>query len=271
MKKPFSLNLEDVPLIEVGDDKYVSGRRYIAEKSFTDSGWHQHNMGVLGSLESGIMGLRTEKESMVVSSGMIVYLPANTKHNEHGMGTEVTGWYICLPQERIEFMPKTICVLEQSDLLLALCNRVISWGEIKEKTQTQKRLVTTFLDELQTVEEAKYLSLPFPEHSGLHIVTKRLINEPEDMNSIDYWAKAAGLSRRSFTRHFYEQTGLSFVLWRQRAKLYVALLRLAEGHEVTRVAMDLGYQNPSTFIAVFRKQFGSTPAQYIRTKRNGHK
>ena len=165
-------------------------------------------------------------------------------------------------------MPKRICILEPSKLFLEMSRRIVSWGEIREKTPLQKRLVASFLDELQNIPTIEHLSIPFPQHPGLHIVAKRIINEPEDMNSIDYWAKAAGLSRRSFTRHFHEQTGLSFVLWRQRAKLYVALLRLAEGQEVTRIAMDLGYQNPSTFIAVFRKQFGLTPTRYIRARRN---
>lgn len=271
MKRTFSLNLDDAPLVRVGDEKFVSGRRYFYEKSFTESGWHRHNMAVLGALECGLMGLRTEKESMVVSSGTIVYMPVGLHHVEHGIGTDVRGWYLTLPADRIDFMPNKLCILEASELLLEMCKRIVSWGEIQEKTPTQKRLVTSFLDELQNTPEAEHLSIPFPAHSGLHIVAKRIINEPEDMNSIDYWAKAAGLSRRSFTRHFYEQTGLSFVLWRQRAKLYAALLRLAEGQEVTRVAVDLGYQNPSTFIAVFRKQFGSTPAQYMRAKRSGHK
>lgn len=135
-----NLNLEDVPLLKVGDEEIVSGQRYSAEKSFTNSGWHSHNMAVIGSIDSGLMGMRTQSESMVFSYGMIAFIPANLPHNEEGLGTEVIGWYLCLPKNRIGFMPNRICILESSELLLALCKRIVSWGEIKEKSETQKRL-----------------------------------------------------------------------------------------------------------------------------------
>lgn len=262
-----NLNLEDVPLLKVGDEEIVSGQRYSAEKSFTNSGWHSHNMAVIGSIDSGLMGMRTQSESMVFSYGMIAFIPANLPHNEEGLGTEVIGWYLCLPKNRIGFMPNRICILESSELLLALCKRIVSWGEIKEKSETQKRLVTTFLDELHASKEIEHLRVPLPQHSGLHIVAKRIINDPNDMNTIDYWAKVAAMSRRSFTRYFYEETGLTFILWRQRVKLFAALERLSAGQAVTRVSLDLGYQNVSTFSALFRKQFGTTPSRYVRAKR----
>ncbi|KAB2683248.1 helix-turn-helix domain-containing protein, partial [Brucella pseudogrignonensis] len=39
--------------------------------------------------------------------------------------------------------------------------------------------------------------------------------------------------------------------------------RLAEGESVTNIALDLGYENASAFIAMFRRMLGTTPARYI--------
>jgi len=38
---------------------------------------------------------------------------------------------------------------------------------------------------------------------------------------------------------------------------------LASGMAVTTIALDLGYENVSVFIAMFRRTFGVTPAKYF--------
>lgn len=42
-----------------------------------------------------------------------------------------------------------------------------------------------------------------------------------------------------------------------------ALIRLAQGDPVTTVALELGYDSPSAFSAMFRRIMGSTPSDYF--------
>lgn len=258
-------NLDGTPLISMGDSDLVCGARYTADACFNETGWHHHDMAVLGCMEAGIIGLRTDKESMVLSSGMMVFIPPFVAHNEVGMGTEVTGWYLCLPRDRISLMPKEISVLKMSDLLLHLCKKIVSWGPIKrsEKSPAQKRLVLTFLDELAEAATPDHLSIPLPATAALCLVASQILANPGDMETIDHWAQVAAMSRRSFTKYFHEETGVSFVRWRQLVKLQQSLKFLADGKSVTEVALDLGYQNSSNFIANFRKQFGVSPTKYM--------
>ncbi|HVL07562.1 MAG TPA: helix-turn-helix domain-containing protein, partial [Burkholderiaceae bacterium] len=72
-----------------------------------------------------------------------------------------------------------------------------------------------------------------------------------------------GMSRRSFTRLFRLQSGMSFGHWRQQACLLAALTRLAQGQPVTRVAMELGYSSPSAFTVAFRRALGASPSEYL--------
>ncbi|MEQ9511252.1 MAG: helix-turn-helix domain-containing protein, partial [Alloalcanivorax xenomutans] len=72
----------------------------------------------------------------------------------------------------------------------------------------------------------------------------------------------AGLSARTLSRRFPQETGLSFQRWRQRARLLRALERLANDIPVTTVALELGYDNVSAFIAAFRDRFGVTPGKW---------
>jgi AraC-like DNA-binding protein len=261
------LNLDAIPFITIGDPALVSGGQYRVDRSFTSTNLHYHKMGVLGCIESGLMGIKSDRQSVVLAGSMMVFVPANTPHFEQGMGTDIFGWYLSLPEDRIKFMPSKICILEMSDLLSMLCKRIVSWGFIKNNSPAQRRLVLTFLDELESAKEARYINIPLPRHTGLYLVATKIIADSYDRSNIDYWAKTAGMSRRSFTRRFSEETGLSFVLWRQRTKLYSALLSLSDGKSVRETGFDLGYQSTSAFIAVFKKQFGCTPKKYVRLER----
>ncbi|WP_164096615.1 helix-turn-helix domain-containing protein, partial [Serratia marcescens] len=77
------------------------------------------------------------------------------------------------------------------------------------------------------------------------------------------WADWAGIPARTMTRKFVVETGFTFTEWRQRARLMRALELLAAGQAVTTVALDVGYNNISAFIAMFRRVFGVTPTRYF--------
>jgi len=54
--------------------------------------------------------------------------------------------------------------------------------------------------------------------------------------------------------------------WRQRARLMRAIEMLAAGTPVTTIALSLGYDNVSAFIAMFRRVHGVTPARFIAAR-----
>ena len=43
----------------------------------------------------------------------------------------------------------------------------------------------------------------------------------------------------------------------------LALARLAAGEPVTRIALDLGYESPSAFAAMFKRALGAPPSRYL--------
>ena len=55
--------------------------------------------------------------------------------------------------------------------------------------------------------------------------------------------------------------GLQF----QQRRLLRALELLATGDNVTTIALELGYDNTSAFIAMFRRCLGTTPTRYLNT------
>jgi AraC-like DNA-binding protein len=107
--------------------------------------------------------------------------------------------------------------------------------------------------------------VPMPHNERLVRVCTAILRDPAQNDALDEWAESAGMGRRTFTRTFRRETGISFATWRQNVRLMEALSRLAVGQPVTTVALDVGYNSPSAFTAMFRRAFGSAPTQYIAT------
>lgn len=80
-------------------------------------------------------------------------------------------------------------------------------------------------------------------------------------------ARGLGMSERSFRRWFRADVGTSFTVWHQRRIVERAVERLHHGDSVKSVATDLGYTNPSAFIALFKRVTGVTPRRYSRRAR----
>jgi AraC-like DNA-binding protein len=102
-----------------------------------------------------------------------------------------------------------------------------------------------------------------PRSERLARVCLAVLADPAQKDALDDWAGHAAMGRRTFTRAFRDETGMSFAAWRQNVRLIEAMARLAVGASVTRVAYEVGYNSPSAFTATFRRAFGLPPTHYL--------
>jgi len=109
------------------------------------------------------------------------------------------------------------------------------------------------------------LHAPLPSDARLARVCRALFDTPSLAARLNDVAADAGMSRRTFTRLFRADTGVSFAEWRQQVCLLAAIERLGQGQAVTRVALDLGYASPSAFSAAFRRALGCSPSRYAQS------
>ncbi len=161
------------------------------------------------------------------------------------------------------FLPKPAdkpSVLSMTNLLREAITRAAAWQGV-ELNASQKRLAGVILDEIGSLPRVN-LGLPMPQDSRLLRIAQALSANPDDGRRLEEWAAWAGMSSRTLTRRFRAETGFSFNEWRQRIRLLRALELLAAGKPVTAIALDLGYDNVSAFIALFRRMFGTTPGRY---------
>jgi AraC-like DNA-binding protein len=226
--------------------------------------YHDHDQLIYAS--TGVMTVRTDRGSWVVPPQRAIWLPSRVTH-----AIEMTG---AVSMRTLYFAPRRVRGPRREcrviavapllrELILHLCTLKSRPGPERE------RLVRVVIDQLAHLDQAPLpLDLPLPREPRAARLAELLRATPS-MQHADVLYRRAGASRRTLERLFAAETGLTLGRWRQQLRLLEALRLLGAGHPVTSVALDLGYESPSAFIAMFRRQLGTTPSRYFQVARAG--
>ena len=223
---------------------------------------HDHAWGQLAYASEGILVISTSQGSWTVPPARAVWLPPRMKHAINVPGrVAFRSVYIDRPQA--DTMGSGCRVLSVTDLLRQLIRRASDVPLEYDTEGPDGRLMQVMLDEITALQEEEPLHLPMPFDSRLKRIAGLLIDNPADKQTLAGLAKKAGSSERTIARLFVAETGLSFGDWRRRLRLIQSVERLVEGEAVTTVALDMGYDSPSAFIAMFRRTLGSSPTAFL--------
>jgi len=162
----------------------------------------------------------------------------------------------------VSVLPRTCMTIEVSSLLRELIIEATRIPIEYDYNSRDGRVMALIVDEIRSARTAP-LHVPMPHHPQLVRVCHAILKDPAQNDVLDDWAVAAGMCRRTFTRIFRSETGVTFATWRQNVRLVEAMSRLSTGQSVTAVAFDVGYSSPSAFTAMFRRAFGVPPTQYF--------
>ncbi|MGH8110293.1 MAG: helix-turn-helix domain-containing protein, partial [Arenimonas sp.] len=160
-------------------------------------------------------------------------------------------------------LPESCCVVSIDPLAAELMKAAAEFALDYPEVGTEARLIAVILDRLALLEVAP-LYLPLPTNPRLRRIADVLIADPADSRTLEQLAILAAASARTVARGFLAETGQNFAQWRQQLRLLAALERLGTGQSVMSVALDVGYTDVSSFIAVFKAALGQTPARYFR-------
>ena len=226
---------------------------------------HSHVEGQLFVLVEGACTLRTGAGEWLVTPERPCWI---APHQEHAVTTRgpVAGTTVLLDEAACGALPVRPGLLRANRLLIAVVDRL--GGQCTER-ERQAHLCAVLVDEI-AASRWDDLVLPMPQWPSLRAVAAAVAHRPGDATTLAAWARSSALSKRTFTRRFQAETGLSFGAWRRRARLARALDLLAAGHGVTRVALDVGYESVGAFSAMFRAATGVSPRQFARdSSQNG--
>jgi AraC-like DNA-binding protein len=122
--------------------------------------------------------------------------------------------------------------------------------------------MAVLLDRLRILPAAP-LSLAYPKDVRAQNLARLMTATPASQDSLAQLASSCGISTRTATRIFIEETGIPPAKWRRQFRLLEAMRQLGEGESVTNVALETGYEDVSSFIAAFKKSTGRTPARFF--------
>ncbi|CAO3459690.1 Transcriptional regulator, AraC family [Azospirillum argentinense] len=233
---------------------------YETQAEHSALGLHSHPRGQLSGLRRGLLTIGTETDTWVVPAEHAVWLPPHQPHHGYTHGA-VEGWSCYIAEAACATLPDRPCIIKVSGLLREAVIRASGW-QGWELNEAQWRLAMVLLDELRASPIDPF-TLPMPRDPRLLRIARALLDDPGDRRGMGAWASWAGVSERTLSRRFVAETGHSYTAWRQRARLMRALEMLAEGSPVTTVAIDLGYDSVSAFIALFKRTLGVTPSAYF--------
>lgn len=228
---------------------------------------HAHPRAQVIFASRGVMRVVAQKNTWLVPPGQAVWIPSQVEHQVFFPGA-VSIRNLFIDPVTAASLPNLCLVFNVSPLLRELILRIGETGGGGTPDSPAFRLAQVILDELAQIEPAP-LNLPMSNDPRLRKIMDGLLRAPGDNRTLDEWSEDAGAVSRTLSRLFLRETGMTFGEWRTRLRLLEAIDRLSQGQSVTQVAFDLGYQNLSAFIAMFRKTLGTTPGRFFQTLEKG--
>jgi AraC-like DNA-binding protein/mannose-6-phosphate isomerase-like protein (cupin superfamily) len=220
---------------------------------------HRHSRSQLLHALSGVVMVATSEGRWMVPPGHALWVPAGVEHSVEMLGAvEMRSLYVT--PGTIVGLPERCRVVGMTELMRSLLVDAVTLPLDYAEGSRAAFVMALILEEIPRLPE-KPLGLPFPTDPRLAELCRRFVEAPSPRAKIDDWADSLAMSRRTFTRTFRRETGVSLSTWRQQSCLLAALPRLARGETVTSVAFDLGYESVAAFTTMFKRMFGAPPRQ----------
>ncbi|TDS89475.1 AraC-like DNA-binding protein [Rahnella sp. BIGb0236] len=222
---------------------------------------HSHRRAQLFYTLRGILNCEVDQGTWIVPPQCAVWIPGNLPHSARGTGETECYCLFIEPGTAVD-LPQECCTIAVSPLLRELMLKATQFPELYAEQGREGRLIATLLDEISAAP-VEGLHLPMPQDARLRRLSALLLANPSDKILLRDWATQIGMSERNMSRLLMQEIGMSFGQWRRQLHVILSLQRLSQGESVQTVGLDLGYENASGFVTMFRKTVGKPPARYL--------
>ncbi|AUX29583.1 MULTISPECIES: helix-turn-helix domain-containing protein [Sorangium] len=222
---------------------------------------HAHRESQLMYLVRGELVCEGSSALWIVPPQSALWIPASVTHRIRARAP-LEGYSVFVEPGAAPRLPQDCCAVSVTPLLRELLLRLATRPALYDLEGPDARLVSVLLDELATVSIEKH-RLPMPTDPRLRRLVDAMTADPANGATTKAWAKRIGVGERTLNRLLVEETGLSFGRWRQQLHIILAIQKLSRGATVQSVALDLGYESASSFVTMFRKALGTSPARYM--------
>jgi AraC-like DNA-binding protein/quercetin dioxygenase-like cupin family protein len=218
---------------------------------------HAHGAAQVIYATRGVMEVSAGQSFWLIPPQFAIWIPARTTHRIR-MPAAVSMRTLYLRRHLAAGLPESCTVLHVSPLLRELILEAVRIGELRARQALHGALRDLIVAQLERAEHVP-VSLTLPKDPRALAVALSLIAHQAHNPPLESLCAAAGASVRTIERLFRAEVGADFATWRRQARLMRALELLAGGSSVKLVAYEIGYRQPSAFVEMFRRTFGTTP------------
>ncbi|MBM3759564.1 MAG: AraC family transcriptional regulator [Acidobacteria bacterium] len=221
-------------------------------------GWDQ----LIYAME-GVLAVQVSEGVWTLPAHRALWVPDGVEHSIH-IAHSASMRSLYFRAGSIRHLPRRSSALNVSPLLRELISACIELGALSSRKPAHRRLAAVILDQMKTIPSVP-LQLLMPKDPRAVAVAVYLRGNPAA--SLSQAAAHSGSSLRTLERLFESETRMPLGAWARRLRIQVALEFMASGSAVGEAAMRCGYNSPSAFISMFRRELGVTPGAYLGTSR----
>lgn len=226
-------------------------------------GWHAHAESQVIFAASGTVQVYTESGRWFVPPQLALWMPARISHWVDMISDTELRMIYWQPSALQEWAPERpldhIFALAATPLLRELILSAVKDDIPFEKAKLAVRLILHELIETPNIP----VFLPMPTSKiGKRVADLALADSRIHLGVSDLALRAA-TSVRTISRIFPVETGLTFKVWRQRARIALAIDQFSAGRTISQVAADVGFGSTAAFSFAFRQVMKMTPTAFL--------
>nr|WP_252724488.1 helix-turn-helix transcriptional regulator [Vibrio hepatarius] len=228
--------------------------------SNTETRIHSHPWGQVQLISGGILEMEAQGTRFLAPPHLAIWVPAGVLHTSYNR-KPLSYCSLNIAERLTTNFPSVTSLIKITPIVSSIIddfrNRAINIA----KSDQDKRLMQVLLDQLAT-QDTQHHFLPSSDNKYLVRILAEVEENPLDNTSLAQWAEKVHTTERTLARHCQSELGMSFTEWRLRVRYLYSMELLRSGHSVKEVALTLGYNQASPFIAMFKKYALQTPEQY---------
>ena len=211
---------------------------------------HMHDRAQFSYRVQGVAIVQVEGRSILLPPGRGVWIPAGVEHAVSCRGPAAYRAFYAAADATPQ--PNQVHIIDVSPLLAALIEDVVTAGDTEGFDTRAALIVQLILGEISRLPDIDDDVPVMPTSPRLRRMCEAFRLDPTTTIGIDDWASQLGMSRRTFSRTFRAETGMSFGFWQHQVRQARVLEWDMQRVPAAEMAFRLGYAS----VASFNRAFG---------------
>jgi len=224
---------------------------------------HAHGSDQLIYAIRGLMQVSSGNRTWLIPPHFALWIPARKSHRLT-MSSEVSMRTLYLRPRLVRRFGNDCCVLHVTVLLREIILEVVACGRLRNRNDYEAALYRVLIRCLDKASPLPTM-VTMPTDERTMKVARAVLAQPGASRSLASLCAQAGVSVRTIQRFFRKEVGIDFESWRRQVRLMKAIELLLAGNSVKQTALEVGYQQPSAFVEMFRNVFGTTPKAWTHS------